>query len=87
MIVDDQTFDRIEATANQKMLDGEQIRIPDAYNIFACSGILFNHESPLRPERFVTQKIVRAASRIAKGAPEKLALGNTEIQRDWGLGS
>jgi len=56
----------------------------EAYNIFACSGILFNHESPLRPERFVTQKIVRAACRIAKGAREKLALGNTEIQRDWG---
>lgn len=56
----------------------------EAYNIFACSGILFNHESPLRPERFVTQKIVRAACRIAKGAREKLVLGNTEIQRDWG---
>jgi GDPmannose 4,6-dehydratase len=56
----------------------------EAYRIFACSGILFNHESPLRPERFVTQKIVRAACRIAKGAREKLVLGNTEIQRDWG---
>ena len=56
----------------------------EAYGIFACSGILFNHESPLRPERFVTQKIVRAACRIAKGAQGKLALGNTEIQRDWG---
>src|SRR5271157_2569448 len=56
----------------------------EAYNIFACSGILFNHESPLRPERFVTQKIVRAAYRIAKGSKEKLQLGNIEIQRDWG---
>ena len=56
----------------------------EAYNIFACSGILFNHESPLRPERFVTQKIVRAACRIARGSEEKLILGNTEIQRDWG---
>jgi GDPmannose 4,6-dehydratase len=56
----------------------------EAYNIFACSGILFNHESPLRPERFVTQKIVRAACRIAKGSKEKLTLGNTEVQRDWG---
>ena len=56
----------------------------EAYNIFACSGILFNHESPLRPERFVTQKIVRAACRIAKGSKEKLALGNTDVQRDWG---
>jgi GDPmannose 4,6-dehydratase len=56
----------------------------EAYNIFACSGILFNHESPLRPERFVTQKIVRAACRIAQGRQKKLQLGNIEIQRDWG---
>ena len=56
----------------------------EAYNIFACSGILFNHESPLRPERFVTQKIVRSAYRIAKGRQQKLQLGNIEIQRDWG---
>ena len=47
-------------------------------------GILFNHESPLRPERFVTQKIVRSAYRIAHGKKEKLQLGNIEIQRDWG---
>ncbi|MBV9105812.1 MAG: GDP-mannose 4,6-dehydratase [Verrucomicrobia bacterium] len=56
----------------------------EAYHIFACSGILFNHESPLRPERFVTQKIVRSAYRIAKGNQEKLQLGNIEVQRDWG---
>jgi GDPmannose 4,6-dehydratase len=56
----------------------------EAYNIFACSGILFNHESPLRPERFVTQKIVRSAYRIAQGKQEKLQLGNIDIQRDWG---
>src|ERR1700736_900230 len=56
----------------------------EAYNIFACSGILFNHESPLRPERFVTQKIVRSAYRIAQCRQEKLQLGNIEIQRDWG---
>jgi len=56
----------------------------EAYNLFACSGILFNHESPLRPERFVTQKIVRAACRIADGAQEQLRLGNIDIQRDWG---
>jgi GDPmannose 4,6-dehydratase len=56
----------------------------EAYHIFACSGILFNHESPLRPERFVTQKIVRSACRIAQGNQEKLRLGNIEIQRDWG---
>jgi GDPmannose 4,6-dehydratase len=56
----------------------------EAYHIFACSGILFNHESPLRPERFVTQKIVRSAYRIAQGKQKKLQLGNIEIQRDWG---
>lgn len=56
----------------------------EAYGIFACSGILFNHESPLRPERFVTQKIIRTVCRIAQGSPEKLHLGNIEIQRDWG---
>jgi GDPmannose 4,6-dehydratase len=56
----------------------------EAYGLFACSGILFNHESPLRPERFVTQKIVAAACRIAKGSNETLSLGNMHIQRDWG---
>ena len=56
----------------------------DAYRMHACTGILFNHESPLRPERFVTQKIVRAACRIAGGADETLTLGNLEIHRDWG---
>jgi len=56
----------------------------EAYGIYACNGILFNHESPLRPERFVTQKIVRAACRIANGDSERLNLGNIEIQRDWG---
>jgi len=56
----------------------------EAYNIFACSGILFNHDSPLRPERFVTQKIVSAAVRISKGSKEFLTLGNIEVIRDWG---
>ncbi|MEH2377389.1 MAG: GDP-mannose 4,6-dehydratase [Nostoc sp.] len=56
----------------------------EAYGLFACSGILFNHESPLRPERFVTQKIVAAACRIAQGSTEQLYLGNMQIQRDWG---
>lgn len=56
----------------------------EAYNLFACSGILFNHDSPLRPKRFVTQKIVQAACEIAGGKPEKLYLGNISIQRDWG---
>ncbi|MBR8830314.1 MAG: GDP-mannose 4,6-dehydratase [Chroococcopsis gigantea SAG 12.99] len=56
----------------------------EAYNLFACSGILFNHESPLRPERFVTQKIITSACRIAKGETETLNLGNLRIERDWG---
>ena len=56
----------------------------EAYNLFACTGILFNHESPLRPERFVTQKIVKSACRIAAGSQEKLHLGNISISRDWG---
>ena len=56
----------------------------EAYGLFACSGILFNHESPLRPERFVTRKIVAAACRIAAGSNEALRLGNTKIERDWG---
>ncbi len=56
----------------------------EAYNLFACTGILFNHESPLRPERFVTQKIIKSACRIAAGSKEKLHLGNISIARDWG---
>ncbi len=56
----------------------------DAYRLFACSGILFNHESPLRPERFVTRKIVSSACRIAAGSEETLHLGNISVRRDWG---
>jgi GDPmannose 4,6-dehydratase len=56
----------------------------DAYGLFACSGILFNHESPLRPARFVTRKIVDSAVRIANGSGEKLTLGRLNIVRDWG---
>jgi GDPmannose 4,6-dehydratase len=57
----------------------------EAYDIFACSGILFNHESPLRPERFVTQKIITSACKIALGIQDyKLSLGNLCIERDWG---
>ena len=55
-----------------------------AYNLFICSGILFNHESPLRPKSFVTQKIVLTAHRIANGSDEKLELGRLDISRDWG---
>jgi GDPmannose 4,6-dehydratase len=56
----------------------------EAYNLSACSGILFNHESPLRPPRLVTQKIISVACRIAIGSPEKLQLGDISVQRDWG---
>ena len=56
----------------------------DAYGLFACTGILFNHESSLRPERFVTQKIIRAVKRIAQGSKEQLKLGRLDIARDWG---
>jgi GDPmannose 4,6-dehydratase len=56
----------------------------EGYGLYAVSGILFNHESPLRPARFVTKKIVAAACRIAAGSPEKLALGDLSIRRDWG---
>jgi GDPmannose 4,6-dehydratase len=56
----------------------------EAYGLFASSGILFNHESPLRPERFVTRKVVRAAARIAAGSDEKLRLGALHVIRDWG---
>jgi GDPmannose 4,6-dehydratase len=56
----------------------------EAYNIFACNGILFNHESPLRGETFVTRKITRAASKIVLGMQDKLFLGNLNAQRDWG---
>jgi GDPmannose 4,6-dehydratase len=56
----------------------------EAYKLFACSGILFNHESPLRPVRFVTRKIVQGAVRIAAGGETKLTLGNLDVYRDWG---
>jgi GDPmannose 4,6-dehydratase len=57
----------------------------EAYNLFACNGILFNHESPRRGETFVTRKITRAATRIMLGMQEKLYLGNMEAKRDWGF--
>jgi GDPmannose 4,6-dehydratase len=56
----------------------------EAYGMYACNGILFNHESPLRGETFVTRKITRATSRIALGLQEKFYLGNLDAQRDWG---
>jgi GDPmannose 4,6-dehydratase len=56
----------------------------EAYGMFACNGILFNHESPLRGETFVTRKITRAAAKIAMGLQDKIYLGNLDAQRDWG---
>lgn len=56
----------------------------EAYGLYCCNGILFNHESPLRPARFVTRKIVMAACRIAGGSKERLSLGRLDIARDWG---
>ncbi|UJP04900.1 MAG: GDP-mannose 4,6-dehydratase [Nitrosomonas sp.] len=56
----------------------------ESYGLYACNGILFNHESPLRPKRFVTQKIIQGARRIAAGSDERLILGRLNIKRDWG---
>jgi len=56
----------------------------ESYGLYACTGILFNHESPLRPERFVTQKIIAGAAKIKAGQIDKLQLGNLDISRDWG---
>lgn len=62
----------------------EVVNYREAYGLFASNGILFNHESPLRPERFVTRKIISGACRIAGGSGETLTLGNMQIKRDWG---
>lgn len=56
----------------------------EAYGLFACTGILSNHDSPLRPLRFVTRKIIHAVAALARGADARLTLGNLEIERDWG---
>lgn len=62
----------------------QTINYREAYNLFACSGILFNHESTRRGETFVTRKITRAATRIKEGLQDKLYLGNLDAKRDWG---
>jgi GDPmannose 4,6-dehydratase len=62
----------------------QAINYRQAYGLHVCSGILFNHESPLRPARFVTRKVVAAACRIARGSGETLSLGDLSIRRDWG---
>ncbi len=61
------------------------VNFREAYDLFACNGILFNHESPRRGETFVTRKITRAASRIAAGIQDTLLLGNLNAKRDWGF--
>jgi GDPmannose 4,6-dehydratase len=63
----------------------ETINYREAYGLFACNGILFNHESPRRGEAFVTRKITRAAARIKLGLQQKLFLGNLDARRDWGF--
>ena len=63
----------------------QTINYREAYKLFACNGILFNHESPRRGETFVTRKITRAATRIKEGLQDKLYLGNLEAKRDWGF--
>jgi GDPmannose 4,6-dehydratase len=62
----------------------QTVNYREAYELFACNGILFNHESPRRGETFVTRKITRAATRIKSGLQDKLYLGNLEAKRDWG---
>jgi GDPmannose 4,6-dehydratase len=63
----------------------QTINYRESYNIYACNGILFNHESPRRGETFVTRKITRAATRIKEGLQNKLYLGNLDAKRDWGF--
>jgi GDPmannose 4,6-dehydratase len=63
----------------------QTVNYREAYGMFCCSGILFNHESPRRGETFVTRKITRAATRIKEGLQEKLYLGNLDARRDWGF--
>jgi GDPmannose 4,6-dehydratase len=63
----------------------QTVNYRESYDLFACNGILFNHESPRRGENFVTRKITRSATRIKLGLQDKLALGNLEAKRDWGF--
>ena len=63
----------------------QTINYREAFGLFACCGILFNHESPRRPEHFVTRKITSAAARIKLGRQEPLRLGNIDVRRDWGF--
>jgi len=82
---EDTKFNPCSPYAIAKLLTYWQTKLyRDAYDLFACSGLLFNHESPLRTVHFVTQKIISTASRIANGSNEKLVLGDISVKRDWG---
>jgi GDPmannose 4,6-dehydratase len=63
----------------------QTVNYRESYDLFACNGIVFNHESPRRGETFVTRKITRAATRIREGLQDKLYLGNLDAKRDWGF--
>src|SRR5436190_3055007 len=63
----------------------QTVNYRESYGMFACNGILFNHESPRRGETFLTRKVTRAATRISEGLQDKLYLGNLEAERDWGF--
>jgi len=63
----------------------QTVNFREAFGLFSCCGILFNHESPRRPEHFVTRKITAAAARIKQGSSERLTLGNVDVRRDWGF--
>ena len=73
------------ATLEMCIRDSTTVLYREAYGLFACNGILFNHESPRRGETFVTRKVTRAAARIKLGMLDKLYLGNLEAKRDWGF--
>ncbi len=75
---------RIPYACAKVLAHHQSVKYREAYGLFACSGILFNHESPRRGETFVTRKITRAATRIKLGLQDKLYLGNLDAERDWG---
>jgi GDPmannose 4,6-dehydratase len=86
ILSEESKFDPKSPYAASKVFAHDMTKIyRDSYGMFAVNGILFNHESPLRGETFVTRKITRAATRISLGIQNKLTLGNLEASRDWGF--
>ncbi|MDA8862072.1 GDP-mannose 4,6-dehydratase [Gammaproteobacteria bacterium] len=82
---EDTQFNPVSPYALAKSFATKQVSMyRDLYNVYACTGILFNHESPLRANQYVTKKIISSACRIANGSNENLKLGNINIYRDWG---